>query len=312
MPYADLPIGMLTAIIGGPFFFWLLRRTRRGAGGLVVTDVLMAASGIRVVLGGSLILDDVDLEVRGGELLALVGPNGAGKSTLLAVLAGDLDPAAGSVEVAGADLGRTPVRELARLRAVQVQESQLSFAFTATEVVAMGRAPWQGTDAEDDDDAVVAESMSRADVTHLAERRFPSLSGGEKARTSFARALAQRTRVLLLDEPTAALDIRHQEALLTEASRLVGEGAAVVVVLHDLSLAGAYADRVVLLRRGRVRAQGTPEAVLTSALLTEVYEHPVDVIHHPDSPGPVVLPVRGRRTRDRITDARTTEETTTP
>ncbi|PWD52487.1 heme ABC transporter ATP-binding protein [Serinibacter arcticus] len=255
----------------------------------------MSARGVRVVLGGSLILDDVDLEVRPGELTALVGPNGAGKSTLLAVLAGDLDPAAGTVEVTGRELRRTPVRDLARVRAVQVQESQLSFSFTATEVVAMGRAPWQGTPSEDDDDAVVAASMRRADVTHLAARRFPSLSGGEKARTSFARALAQDTRVLLLDEPTAALDIRHQEALLTEVTRLVADGAAVVVVLHDLSLAGAYADRVVLLRGGRVRADGTPHEVLTAELLTEVYEHPVDVIHHPDSPGPVVLPVRAHR-----------------
>lgn len=272
------------------------------------TASLMAARGIRVVLGGSLILDDVDLDVRPGELVALVGPNGAGKSTLLSVLAGDLDPVAGEVEVLGAGLARTPVRELARVRAVQVQESQLSFAFTAVEVVAMGRAPWRGTEAEEEDDAVVADAMVRADVAPLAGRRFPSLSGGEKARTSFARAIAQRTRVLLLDEPTAALDIRHQEALLTEVRRLVEEGAAVVVVLHDLSLAGAYADRVVLLRDGRIRAEGPPREVLTSALLTEVYEHPVDVIDHPDSPGPVVLPVRAPRRRPENHPAPTDEE----
>ncbi|WP_284251444.1 heme ABC transporter ATP-binding protein [Litorihabitans aurantiacus] len=256
----------------------------------------MVASGVGVVLGGSTILDGVGLEVRPGELVALVGPNGAGKSTLLSVLAGDLEPQVGDVAVLGVELRRTPVRELARVRAVQVQESQLSFAFTVTEVVAMGRAPWRGTAAEDDDDAVVGESMSRADVTHLAPRRFPSLSGGEKARTSFARALAQRTPVLLLDEPTAALDIRHQEALLTQVRHLVDGGAAVVVVLHDLSLAGAYADRVVLLSGGRVRAEGPPDDVLTSALLTEVYGHPVEVVHHPDHPGPIVLPLRQPRT----------------
>ena len=266
--------------------------TARGA-----TDPFMTARGVRVVLGGSVILDAVHLDVRPGELVALVGPNGAGKSTLLSVLAGDLDPAAGAVAVLGTALARTPVRELARVRAVQVQESQLSFAFTVREVVAMGRAPWRGTAAEDEDDAVVADAMTRADVVPLDRRRFPSLSGGEKARTSFARAIAQRTRVLLLDEPTAALDIRHQEALLTEVRRLVEAGAAVVVVLHDLSLAGAYADRVVLLRDGRVRAEGPPREVLTSALLTEVYEHPVDVIDHPDSPGPVVLPIRAARRR---------------
>jgi iron complex transport system ATP-binding protein len=256
------------------------------------------ARGLSVSLGGARILDDVDVRVEAGDLLALVGPNGAGKSTLLAALAGDLTPDSGEVRLGGVPLGDLHVRTLARRRAVQVQETRVSFGFTTEVVVRMGRAPWVGTDAEDEDDRIVAESMRRADVMGLAHRSFPTLSGGEKARASFARALAQDVGVVLLDEPTAALDIGHQESVLGEATELAAEGCAVVVVLHDLSLAGAYADRIVLLSRGRVRAEGTPREVLTSALLTEVYAHPVEVIDHPLSPGPVVLPQRetgGRR-----------------
>lgn len=267
----------------------------------------IAVEGLTVVLGGATILNDITLAMQPGELTVLVGPNGAGKSTLLAALAGDVDAAAGTVLVGGVPLRSIHVREMARRRAVQVQESTLSFSFTSIEVVEMGRAPWQGTEAEDDDDAVVADSLDRADVTHLAQRRFPTLSGGEKARVSFARVLAQRTEILLLDEPTAALDVRHQEAVLIEAAVLAEAGHAVVVVLHDLSLAGAYADRVVLLAHGKVRADGTAREVLTSELLTEVYAYPVDVIDHPDSPGPVVLPVRqargSRRRADRSADS---------
>ncbi len=267
----------------------------------------IAVDNLTVILGGATILDGITLAMQPGELTVLVGPNGAGKSTLLAALAGDVDAAAGTVMVGGVPLRSIHVREMARRRAVQVQESTLSFSFTSIEVVEMGRAPWQGTEAEDEDDAVVTDSLERADVTHLAQRRFPTLSGGEKARVSFARVLAQRTEILLLDEPTAALDVRHQEALLIEAAMLAESGHAVVVVLHDLSLAGAYADRVVLLAQGKVRADGTAREVLTSELLTEVYAYPVDVIDHPDSPGPVVLPVRhargSRRRADRSADS---------
>ncbi|WP_122818476.1 heme ABC transporter ATP-binding protein [Nocardioides pantholopis] len=255
-------------------------------------SAFLAAHGVGVMIDGRAILADVDLEVAAGEVVVLVGPNGAGKSTLLGVLSGDLDPTTGTVELDSRPAGRRSARELARLRGVQLQKQGLAFGFRVEEVVRMGRSPWRRTPAEDRDDEVVAASLERADVTELAARLFPTLSGGEQARTSFARLLAQETPLMLLDEPTAALDIRHQEQLLGVVREAAAAGAAVVVVLHDLSLAAAYADRICVLARGRVRADGPPADVLTGELLTEVYGHPVDVIEHDGTL--VVVPVRPR------------------
>lgn len=252
----------------------------------------LSAAGITLVLGGRRVLDDVSVAVAPGELVALVGPNGAGKSSLLGVLSGDLAAASGSVDLDGVPLDSLSAARLAQQRSVQMQENRLAFAFTAREVVEMGRAPWRRTAAARDDDQVVDEAMAATDVRDLAEQRFPTLSGGEKARTTFARVLAQRTPVILLDEPTAALDIRHQEATLVRARGCAGDGAAVVVVLHDLSLAAAYADRLVLLDRGAVRADGPVHQVCDAQLLSDVYGHPVEVLDHPS--GPLVIPARPR------------------
>ncbi|TWH04951.1 iron complex transport system ATP-binding protein [Nocardioides sp. J9] len=250
------------------------------------------ARGIEVVLGGNQVLRGVDLAVEPGELVALVGPNGAGKSTLLSVLSGDVAATAGSVDLDGRPLASYSARAAARQRAVQLQHQGLAFGFRVHDVVMMGRSPWYRTPRSADDEDVVADAMRRTDVGHMAERSFPTLSGGEQARTSFARALAQQTPVLLLDEPTAAMDIRHQEAVLEVARTLAREGVAVVVVLHDLSLAAAYADRICVLSSGTVRAEGPPAEVLTSSLLTDVYQHPVEVLVHDGYP--VVVPVRRR------------------
>jgi len=259
----------------------------RSTAALSAHDVHVAFDGVPIVSG-------VDLEVRAGEVLALVGPNGAGKSTLLSVLAGDLAPSSGRVHLHGEDLHGLRLSELARHRAVLLQEQRLSFPFHVEDVVRMGRAPWRGLPEEDEDDLVVARSMDVAEVTHLAPRLFPTLSGGEKGRASFARVLAQGTRVLMLDEPTAALDIRHQEAVLVQARDQAAAGDAVVVVLHDLTLAAAYSDVVAVLDAGRLRGYGAPRDVLTSELLTEVYRYPIDVLEHPVRGELVVLPVRER------------------
>lgn len=249
------------------------------------------ARDVVVRIGAATLLDGVSLSVQPGEMVALVGPNGAGKSTLLSVLAGDLTPAAGSVALDEVPLHSLKPKGLARQRAVMLQQQGLSFGFRVHEYVAMGRAPWHGTEAEDRDREVVGAAMERTEITHLAERTYQTLSGGEQARASFSRVLAQETTLLLLDEPTAALDIRHQEQLLMLARAAADDGAAVVVVLHDLSLAAAWSDRICVLAQGKVRAQGTPAEVLEAELLGEVYEHPVDVIEHGGRL--LVVPVRG-------------------
>jgi len=253
-------------------------------------SVTISATDVSVVIDGSDILSGVSIDIVAGEVLALVGPNGAGKSTLLSVLGGDVRPGSGVVLVEGRDIRSYRHLELARLRSVLTQENQVSFPFTVAEVVAMGRSPWARTASAEDDEAAIAEALDAADVRHLVDRRYTSLSGGEKARVSLARVLAQRAGTVFLDEPTAALDLRHQEEVMACARTLASTGIAVVVVLHDLSLAAAYADRVALIARGALRAVGTPAEVITAAMVEEVYGLPVQILQQ--SGRPIVLPVR--------------------
>ncbi|MFT4083350.1 MAG: heme ABC transporter ATP-binding protein [Nocardioides sp.] len=233
-----------------------------------------------VRLGEHQALTEVSTSVAAGELVALVGPNGAGKTTLLSVMSGDLAPDSGTARLDGQDVASYKALALARRRGVLPQENRLAFGFRSVDVVRMGRAPWARTEREDEDEEVVAAAMIDTDVLGLADRAYPSLSGGEKARTSFARVLAQQTPLVLLDEPTAALDLRHQDQVLAQARRLTAQGCAVVAVLHDLSVAAAYADRICLMQGGRVVADGPPVEVLLEDRLGEVYQHPVDVIEH--------------------------------
>lgn len=238
------------------------------------------------------IVESVSMDVRYGEVLALVGPNGAGKSTVLGLLSGDISPTEGTVELDGRPLHEWDAKELARVRAVLLQANQVAFSFTAQQVIEMGRAPWMGTERADGDAEAIADAVAVTDVAHLTDRMFPTLSGGEKARVSLARVLAQETRIVLLDEPTAALDLRHQEEVLRISRRLAAEGKAVIVVLHDLSLAAAYADEIAILADGALAARGTPEEVLTAERIETVYGTPVRVIPDPDTGRPVVIPRR--------------------
>ncbi|QLE71839.1 heme ABC transporter ATP-binding protein [Streptomyces rectiverticillatus] len=258
------------------------------------------ARALCVRLAGRTVLDGVDLQVAAGEVLALVGPNGAGKSTLLAALAHDLPAGSGEVRIDGEPAAAWTAAELAVRRAVLPQSAELSFPFPVEEVVRMGRAPWAGTPAEDEDDEAVGAAMAAAEVTGFAARPFAALSGGERARVALARVLAQRTPLLLLDEPTAALDLRHQELVLRICRERAAAGAAVVVVLHDLGLAGAYADRVAVLHAGRIAAEGPPARVFEAELLSHVYAQPVEVIDHPRTGEPLVIP--RREIRDEVRD----------
>lgn len=270
----------------------LLRRRLRMPATALDGVVVLEGKGLALSYGANPILADVDVVARAGQVLALVGPNGAGKSTLLGVLSGDHRPDRGEVLIDGAPLGEWSANELAVRRGVLLQRVEVSFPFTVTQVVRLGRAPWAGTPGEDWDDVVIAEALRETDIARFSQRAYPSLSGGERSRAALARVLAQEPSVLMLDEPTASLDLGHQEQILTLARRRAARGDAVVVVLHDLGLAAAYADVVMVLDRGAVRAVGTPTEVLTAELLSEVYHYPVEVLRHPRTDALIILPHR--------------------
>jgi len=259
--------------------------------------VALRARGLGLRIGASWLLRDLDLDLRAGELLAVVGPNGAGKSTLLSLLVGDVAPTTGEVRLGERSVRRARPLELARHRAVLLQRVALSFPFTVAEVVAMGRAPWIDTDREDDEAAAVAAALEATDMMAFTERRFPTLSGGEQARASFARILAQQAGILLLDEPIAALDLRHQEQLMRTARACADDGHAVLMVLHDLQIAAAYADDIAILGAGRLIARGAPEDVLTEDRLEQVYGLPIEVGRHPITGAVSVGPRRSAPSR---------------
>jgi iron complex transport system ATP-binding protein len=242
---------------------------------------VLRARGVSVDVGGRRVLEGVDLDLHAGEVVVLVGPNGAGKSTLLSVLSGDRTPAEGVVELDGAELESWPVAERARRRSVLTQSNEVSFPFVAADVVRMGRAPWRRRPEAARDDEAVATAIVAGEVAAFADRPVTGLSGGERARVAFARAHAQECRIALLDEPTASLDIRHQHRVLARTRARAAEGGAAVVVLHDLGLAAAYADRVAVLEDGGLAAVGTPREVFRPDLLSRVYRHPIDVIDGP-------------------------------
>lgn len=275
-----------------------LRRRWRDMGHREVPDrpesgqVAVEVRGLSVQLGGTQVLSHVDVDVRHGELVALVGPNGAGKSTLLGAIAGDVPSQGGSVCIDGRVLTDWGPREMAMRRAVLLQRIEITFPFRVIDVVRMGRAPWAGTTLEDEDEDRVATAMAQTDVTELSTREYPSLSGGERSRAALARVLAQGTGILLLDEPTAALDVHHQELVMAVARERAVSGAAVVVVAHDLGMAAAWADRVVVLDRGTVAGDGPPGTIMSEELLSRVYHHAVEVLLHPRTGLPLIVPRR--------------------
>ncbi|AKU90970.1 heme ABC transporter ATP-binding protein [Vulgatibacter incomptus] len=259
---------------------------------------MLNASSLTVTRGSRTILDSIDLEVRPGELLALLGPNGAGKSTLLSVLAGEREPLRGSLGLEGRELRSIPVAERSRTLALLPQESRMDFAFTAFEVVLLGRTPHAFARGAIADQTIARAALRRTGTSHLAERFFPTLSGGERQRVQLARVLAQLwdappagARYLFLDEPVSSLDPAHQHATLDLARRLSREGIAVVAVLHDLNLAAQYADRVALLHRGRLDGAGPPADVLTEASIERAYGLRTRVLVHPELGCPWVLPL---------------------
>jgi iron complex transport system ATP-binding protein len=248
---------------------------------------------LTVHLGGNLIVDRVALDVAEREWVTIIGPNGAGKSTALRAVGG-LVPFTGSVRLGPAEVERLPRRERARTIAMVAQSPVVPPGMHVLDYVLLGRTPYippLGRESASDLSAV-DEVLGSLDLASFAGRRLDTLSGGERQRVFLARALAQGARILLLDEPTSALDIGHQQEVLELVDRLRRDrGLTVLATMHDLSTAGEYADRMVLLAGGRVVASGTPREVLTEELLANHYRVRVKVID--GEQGPLVVPVRG-------------------
>jgi iron complex transport system ATP-binding protein len=265
----------------------------------------VAVDRVSAGYGGRPALTEVTLSAAAGEWLGILGPNGSGKSTLLRCVAG-LMPCDGRVALGGEDVTRLGRRELARRLALVVQTPILPTAMTVADYVLLGRTchlPLLGGPAARDRKAVAAV-LARLDLGELAARRLGTLSGGEAQRAVLARALAQEAAVLLLDEPTSALDIGHQQQVLELVDELRRErGLTVLAAMHDLTLAGQYADRVALLSAGRLVACGDPREVLTEDLIGEHYDASVQVIGGEDN-RPAIVPKR----RARPGTARRTEE----
>ena len=252
--------------------------------GIEVRDA-WAGYGERQVIKG------LNLSVERGSVTALAGPNGVGKSTLLRLLSGSLKPSRGAAKVVGADIGTLAVRERARLVAVVPQNVELPAGTAALEVVLMGRNPhmrllsWESTSDVD----IAMEAMRMTDADDLLDRRVDELSGGERQRVAIAMALTQETPVLLLDEPTANLDLAYQPAVMTLMRELASAGKTVVVAVHDLTLAGQFCDEVALMSEGAVHAAGRPEEVLTEVNIREAYGADVTVLTHPSTGKPIVV-----------------------
>lgn len=233
---------------------------------------LLQASRLVCGYGNTPITEAIDMEVREGEVVALIGPNGSGKSTLLKTLAGYLVPVAGHVRVGDKVLRSMPEHELAKLVAVVPQDEAQPFRFSVRQIVAMGRLAKSGSFFETkEDDAAISAALEQADCRFLAERSITEVSGGERQRTLIARALAQETPLLVMDEPTSHLDVSHVAEFVRLIKTLANCGKGIVLAVHDINVALAGADKILLLKEGKKRFEGSPQALIQSKEAEAVY-----------------------------------------
>lgn len=259
---------------------------------------MLRIENLSVSYGPRRVLRDVSLEVNSGEVLALIGPNGAGKSTLVRAVSGVIPVESGNIRRNGndrpsMDLNTLPPMQRARSLAVVPQAVSMPPAFSVWETVLMGRTPYLNFlgQISAKDEVIARLALQKVDALTLAERRVGELSGGEQQRVLLARALAQSTPILLLDEPTSNLDLHYQVGFMETVSALAHEdNLAVLVAMHDLNLAARYSDRVALLVDGEIKATGTPRQVLTPELISAAFHLSVQVIPHPFADVPLVLP----------------------
>lgn len=233
----------------------------------------LEARGVKLVRGGRQLLGGIDLEVRRSELLMIAGPNGAGKSTLVRTLCGVWGVSEGHVMLDGYHLASLPRREIARRVGYVPQDTRLDFAFTVREVISMGRYPHRARFApeSDRDRKAIRNAVEICDVGHLLSRAVNTLSGGERQRVSIARSLAVEPDFLLLDEPTASLDVEHALSIFALCKKLAADGCGVVVSTHDLNAALRFSDRVALISKGRIFSEGSPAAVFNDDTIRQVF-----------------------------------------
>jgi iron complex transport system ATP-binding protein len=245
--------------------------------------------------GKKVVIKGINLDIKAGEFVALIGPNGSGKTTLIRGMSGFLSPKRGIVLLEEKAVTKRERKDLATRVAVVTQSEEAAAPFSVEEFVLMGRVPHWGRFQllETKEDLKIAEKvMTLAGIVHLRDRDMGALSGGERQLVSLARALAQEPAVLLLDEPTAHLDIGHQVQIMNLLRQLNSEGLTIVAVLHDLNLASLYCHRLVLLHEGGIRTEGSPKKVLTEAMVNEVYQTAISIRDDPNLGLPLVFPIR--------------------
>jgi len=256
-----------------------------------MSDFRLTATSLTHAIGSSVLVDSVSISAVPGQVVAILGPNGAGKSTLLGLLSGELPPDSGMVLYSNTDIAEMSNADRSLQRAMFSQRIPVDVPFTARAVVELGRFPHRHDRSlsPQQDTSIVNEALAITDTEQFSDRIYATLSGGERTRVALARVLAQDTPLVLLDEPTTALDVYHRERVMNIIRNSADNGRTIVAVLHDLNAAAAYADTLVVMADGKVMAAGSVDDVLEPELLSDVYKQPMAVIEHPLRPGKLVL-----------------------